>query len=154
MRDMSSLIPQGSPTKATGGENETDPENHILKSFAHMASMSPAAIVDKRAVTPAAMGQTMSAKQSKAMVEMVKSQASIPTPSKSQGSSGWLRRTFHSDKEYEKQRAEFVEEIKKLASLRHQYVSKSACENLTPQPSSYLFRFLPFADVSSLSWVR
>lgn len=125
VRDVNSMIPNGSPTKTANAAGGSEVENQIMKSFAHMASMSPegaAAVIDKKAVTPAAMGQTMSAKQSKAMVEMVKSQASVSKLSKSsRGESGnWLRKTFASDKEYEKQRAEFVEEIKKLASLRHQ----------------------------------
>ena len=122
VRDMSSIIPKGSNTKSAAADSEAETENTILKSFAHMASMSPAgaaAVIDRNAVTPTAMGQTMSAKQSKAMVDMVKSQSSVSHATKSDGSSGWLRRTFQqSDKEFEKQRLEFVEEIKKLASLR------------------------------------
>jgi hypothetical protein len=99
-----------------------------MKSLALRASMGPEGaaplIISKKAVTPTAMGETMGAKESKAMVEMVKVQASTrqAKPGGSSSSAGWLSRTFKSDKDYEKHRAEFVEEIKKLASLRHQCV--------------------------------
>lgn len=134
-------LPKGASTKKADieeGGNGTaatvpaveGPNAKAIQSFsARVSAAAPAvAAITKDAVTPTKMGNTMSAMQSKQMVDMIKEEAkgsksggSSSKKSKAGNSSGWTS-AFKTDKEYEKQKAEFVEEIKKLATLRHQCV--------------------------------
>jgi len=82
--------------------------------------------------TPLAMGQTMSAQASKAMVEQLKSNTGNGSRTSAVSATSYTKKFLfmkrpnlfltEKEKEYNKQKTEFVEEMKKLATLRHQCV--------------------------------
>jgi len=106
----SDLVPESaskSDAKATGKKSMASPYESIKNQGGAAGT----------AQTSFAMGQTMSAKASQAMVSQIQGSGS-----KAQKASSSWKMSKSGRKEIEKQKNEFVEEMKKLATLRHQCV--------------------------------
>lgn len=115
---------------AAQGEGDATTE-HIYKYFSSRIVGSTAAIVpivnEDDGMAPSNMKQTMSVKHSAAMVNMLKNsgddQSSISSGKGTTVVACFGRvcgKAFGPESEFSKNKAEFVEEMKKLATLRHQ----------------------------------
>ena len=110
-------IPSGATIKDNGGiEQQVVGKKSMASPY---ESIKKQMGTDAKAHTSFAMGQTMSAKASRAMVQQLKSGHGGKQP---KSGSFAKKMSTMKKKDYEKQKAEFVEEMKKLATLRHQCV--------------------------------